>query len=73
MGTPRTFRLTKDSGPTDVETLARQAYWLSEIHFGSPVRSPRLPVPIEYADMAAEYVRKEYVSPGTVIEGPAYI
>lgn len=73
VGTPRTFRLTKDSGPTDMETLTRQAYWLSEIHFGSPVRSPRLPVPIEYADMAAEYVREEYVSPGTVIEGPAYI
>lgn len=73
VGTPRTFRLTKDSGPTDMETLTRQAYWLSEIHYGSPVRSPRLPVPIEYADMAAEYVRKEFVSPGTVIKGPAYI
>lgn len=73
VGTPRTFRLTRDSGPTDMETLTRQAYWLSEIHFGSPVRSPRLPVPIEYADMAAEYVRKEFVSPGRVIEGPAYI
>ncbi|MFA9518112.1 Piwi domain-containing protein [Halopenitus sp. H-Gu1] len=73
VGTPRTFRLTKDSGPTDIVTLTRQAYWLSEIHYGSPVRSPRLPVPIKYADMAAEYVRKEFVSPGTVIKGPAYL
>ncbi len=73
VGTPRTFRLTKHSGPTDVKTLTRQSYWLSEIHYGSPIRSPRLPVPIEYADMAAGYVRDGYVSPGTVIKGPAYI
>jgi Uncharacterized protein containing piwi/argonaute domain len=73
VGTPRTFCLVKHSGPSDIETLTRQAYWLSEVHVGSPVRSPRLPIPIEYADMAAEYVREGLVSPGTVIKGPAYI
>lgn len=38
VGTPRTFRLMLRSGPTDVETLSRQAYWLSEVHVGSPVK-----------------------------------
>lgn len=73
VGTPQTFRLMRHSGPTDVETLARQSYWLSEVHVGSPVRSSRLPIPIIYSDMAAEYVRDDIVSAGTVIEGPAYI
>lgn len=73
VGTPRTFRLIRHSGPSDVETLARQAYWLSEVHVGSPVKSPRLPIPILYSDMAAEYVRDGIVSAGTVINGPAYI
>lgn len=73
VGTPQTFGLMRHSGETTVETLARQAYWLSEVHVGSPVRSPRLPIPIGYADKAAEYVRKGIVSPGTVIKGPAYL
>ncbi|WP_199896986.1 Piwi domain-containing protein [Halarchaeum acidiphilum] len=73
VGTPQTYRITRHSGPTDIETLARQAYWLSEVHIGSPVRSPRLPIPIGYADKAASYVSDEIVSPGTVIKGPAYI
>jgi argonaute-like protein implicated in RNA metabolism and viral defense len=73
VGTPRTLRLVKHSGPTSVETLSRQAYWLSEVHFGSAARSPRLPVPVEYADLAAEFVREGYVSAGERIEGPAYI
>ncbi|WP_256392855.1 Piwi domain-containing protein [Natronoarchaeum rubrum] len=73
VGTPRTFRLIKDSGPTDIETLARQSFWLSEIHYGSPARSTRLPVPIKYADQAAKYVSDGYVDPGRVIRGPAYL
>lgn len=73
VGTPRTFRLIKNSGPTDIETITRQAYWLSEVHYGSPARSTRLPVPIKYADMAAKYVREGYVDPGRVIRGPAYL
>jgi len=73
VGTPQTYRLTKDSGPTDIETLTRQAYWLSEVHIGSPVKSSRLPIPIDYADKAATYVREDIVSPGSIIKGPAYI
>jgi hypothetical protein len=73
VGTPRTLGIRKHSGPTDIETLTRQAYWLSEVHYGSPARSTRLPVPIKYADMAAEFVRKGFASPGELITGPAYI
>lgn len=72
-GTPRTIGVVKDSGPTDVATIAEQVYWLTEMHFGSPARSTREPVPIKYADAAAEYVRKGFVSPGEVIHGPAYL
>lgn len=73
VGTPQTLRLVKHSGPTDIQTLTEQAYWLSEAHYGSAARSTRLPVPIKYADMAAEYVREGYVSPGQVIRGPSYL
>lgn len=72
-GTPRTIGIVKDSGPTDLSTIAEQVYWLTEMHFGSPARSTREPVPIKYADAAAEYVRKGFVSPGKVIHGPAYL
>lgn len=57
-GSPQTIGIRKHSGPTDIGTLTEQAYWLSEMHYGSPARSTRLPVPIAYADKAAEYVRE---------------
>jgi len=72
-GTPRTLGIVKDSGPTDLHTITAQVYWLTEMHFGSPARSTREPVPIKYADSAAEYVREGYVAPGEVIHGPAYL
>jgi len=72
-GTPRTLGVVKDSGPTDLTTIVRQVYWLTEMHFGSPARSTREPVPIRYADDAAEFVRDGFVSPGEVIHGPAYL
>jgi hypothetical protein len=43
------------------------------MHFGSPARSTREPVPIRYADDAAEFVREGFVAPGEVIHGPAYL
>jgi len=72
-GTPRTLRLEKNGGPTDIETLAQQAYWLSEMHVGSPARSTRLPIPVHYAHKAAEYVREGHASPGEIIRGPTFI
>lgn len=72
-GTPRTIGIRKDSGPTDITTLTEQVYWLSEMHYGSPARSGTLPIPVDYADKAAEYVRKGYADPNSVINGPAYL
>lgn len=72
-GTPRTIGIVKDSGPTDLHTITEQVYWLTEMHFGSPARSTREPVPIKYADAAADYVREGFVAPGKVIHGPAYL
>lgn len=72
-GTPRTIGIVKDSGPTDLHTITEQVYWLTEMHFGSPARSTREPVPIKYADAAADYVREGFVAPGEVIHGPAYL
>jgi argonaute-like protein implicated in RNA metabolism and viral defense len=72
-GTPRTIKLVKESGPTEMSTLAEQCYWLSEMHIGSPARSTRLPVPVKFADAAADYVSRGFASPGEVIRGPAFI
>lgn len=72
-GTPRTLAVRHESGPSDIATVTKQMYWLSEVHVGSPARSSRVPVPIEYADMAAEYANEGYVSHGTIIKGPAYL
>jgi hypothetical protein len=72
-GTPQTIGIRKHSGPTDIATLTEQAYWLSEMHYGSPARSTRLPVPIAYADKAAEYVREGYADKNNIIDGPAYL
>jgi argonaute-like protein implicated in RNA metabolism and viral defense len=72
-GTPRTLGVIKDSGPSNLTTTIKQVYWLTEMHFGSPARSTREPVPIKYADNAAEFVREGFVSPGEVIHGPAYL
>lgn len=44
--------------PTDIATLTEQAYWLSEMHYGGPSRSGRLPIPIDFADKAAGFVRE---------------
>jgi hypothetical protein len=72
-GTPKTVGMRKHSGPTDIATLTEQSYWLSEMHYGSPARSTRLPVPIKYADKAAQYVREGYADKNSIIEGPAYL
>ena len=56
--TSRTIGIVKDSGPTNLHTITIQVYWLTEMHFGSPARSIREPVPIKYADAAADYVRE---------------
>lgn len=73
VGTPRTLRVIQRTGPTDIEVLTEQMYWLSEMHVGSAIRSTRIPVPIHYADLAASFVADGYVSPGETIRGPSFI
>lgn len=72
-GTPRPIRLVKRHGSTDLETLTRQAYWLSEAHTGSISRSTRLPITTYYADRCAEHARKGYLQSGNLIRGVPYV
>jgi hypothetical protein len=72
-GTPRPIRLVKRHGSTDLETLAKQAYWLSEAHVGSISRSTRLPITTYYADRCAEHARKGYLLSGELIRGVPYV
>jgi hypothetical protein len=72
-GTPRPIRLVKRHGSTDLETLAKQAYWLSEAHVGSISRSTRLPITTYYADRCAEHARKGYLLGGELIRGVPYV
>jgi hypothetical protein len=72
-GTPRPIRIVKRRGPTDLETLTTQAYWLSEAHVGSISRSTRLPITTYYADRCAEHARKGYLLSGELIRGVPYL
>lgn len=72
-GTPRPIRMVKRHGSTDLETLTRQAYWLSEAHVGSVSRSTRLPITTYYADLCAEHARKGYLLSGELIRGVPYV
>jgi hypothetical protein len=72
-GTPRPIRLVKRHGSTDLETLTKQAYWLSEAHVGSISRSTRLPITTYYADRCAEHARKGYLLSGELIRGVPYV
>lgn len=72
-GTPRPIRVNKRFGPTDIETLARQAYWLSEMHIGSISRSTRMPITTYYADLCATHALDGYMIDDELIEGVPYI
>lgn len=72
-GSPRPIRTVKRRGPTDLETLTQQAYWLSEAHVGSISRSTRLPITTYYADRCAEHARRGYLLSGELIRGVPYI
>ncbi|WP_318571261.1 Piwi domain-containing protein [Salinigranum marinum] len=72
-GTPRPLQIVKRHGSTDLDTLAEQAYWLSEAHIGSLSRSTRLPITTYYADKCADFAMKGYLTKGSVIRGVPYI
>jgi argonaute-like protein implicated in RNA metabolism and viral defense len=72
-GTPRPLQIVKRHGSTDLDTLAEQAYWLSEAHVGSISRSTRLPITTYYADKCADFAMKGFLTKGSVIRGVPYI
>jgi hypothetical protein len=72
-GTPRPIRIVKRHGSTDLGTLVKQAYWLSEAHVGSISRSTRLPITTYYADRCAEHARQGYLLNGELIRGVPYV
>lgn len=72
-GTPRPLQIVKRHGSTDLDTLAEQAYWLSEAHVGSLSRSTRLPITTYYADKCADFAMEGYLVKGSVIHGVPYI
>lgn len=72
-GTPQPIQLVKRHGSTDLETLVKQVYWLSEAHVGSISRSTRLPITTYYADRCAEHARKGYLLNGELIRGVPYV
>ncbi|MDS0300923.1 hypothetical protein NDI76_19430 [Halogeometricum sp. S1BR25-6] len=73
LGTPRTLRVVRRAGDTDLQTLLEQIYWLSESHVGSAQRSTRLPISTYYADRCAEHARKGYLVNGELIHGLPYL
>jgi argonaute-like protein implicated in RNA metabolism and viral defense len=53
-GTPRPITVERADGTTDIETLARQVYLLSQCHIGVSNTTVRVPISTSYADRAAE-------------------
>lgn len=52
--TPRPITIERKTGDTDIETLARQVYLLTQCHVGSATSTLRMPITTYYADKAAE-------------------
>ena len=73
LGTPRPIRITKRHGDTDLTTLTKQVYWLSEAHVASISRSTRLPITTYYADRCADHARKGYLLNDELIKGVPYV
>lgn len=53
-GTPRPITVERAEGSTDIETLTRQVYLLSQCHIGVSNTTIRVPISTSYADRAAE-------------------
>lgn len=73
LGTPRPIRVVKRHGSTNLETLTKQVYWLSEAHVASISRSTRLPITTYYADRCADHARKGYLLNDELIRGIPYV
>lgn len=60
-GLPRPIQIERVAGDTDVETLARQVYLLSQSHVGVHNSTARLPITTAFADKASSDATKGYL------------
>lgn len=67
-GTPRPITVEHKHGATDIETLTRQVYLLSQCHIGVANTTTRLPITTAYADRAATAAAKGHLPMTTDLE-----
>lgn len=67
-GTPRPITVERAEGSTDIETLARQVYLLSQCHIGVSNTTVRVPISTSYADRAAEAAANGHLPKTTSLE-----
>jgi len=60
-GTPRPITVERKQGSSDIETLTRQVYLLSQCHIGVANTTTRLPITTAYADRAATAAAKGHL------------
>lgn len=60
-GTPRPITVERKEGFTDIETLTKQAYLLSQSHIGVQNTTIRLPITTYYADQASEAAANKHL------------
>lgn len=68
IGTPRPITVERKLGDTDIETLARQVYLLTQCHIGVANTTTRLPITTAYADHAATAAAKGHLPLTTDLE-----
>lgn len=62
-GTPRPITVERVGGSTDIETLSKQVYLLSQSHIGVQNTTIRLPITTYYADKASEAAANKHLPP----------
>ncbi|WP_052368014.1 Piwi domain-containing protein [Haloferax sp. ATB1] len=67
-GTPRPITVERAKGSTDIGTLARQVYLLSQCHIGVSNTTVRVPISTSYADLAATAAANGYLPKTTSLE-----
>jgi hypothetical protein len=67
-GTPRPITIERTDGTTDIETLARQVYLLSQCHVSSANATLRIPTPVAYADRAATAAANKHLPSTSSLE-----
>nr|ANC90310.1 argonaute [Expression vector NLS-NgAgo-pcDNA3.1] len=60
-GLPRPIQIERVAGETDIETLTRQVYLLSQSHIQVHNSTARLPITTAYADQASTHATKGYL------------